>query len=78
MQLDKVRNRLRRAAAEAALGGYAEIGHNLFCRGQPTSRAGQAIGTMHKPQIEFSSGIKFQPLERREIGDISRSRGTGI
>ena len=51
MQLNKVGNCLWRAAAKAAFGSYAEIGHNLFCRCKSTSRAGHAIGTMHESQI---------------------------
>ena len=40
MQIDQVRNRLWRAAAKTALGGYAEISHHLFSRGQPALCAG--------------------------------------
>ena len=70
MQLNKVRNCLRRAAAKTAFGGYAEIGHNLFGRCKSTSGAGHAIATMHQSQIQFSAGIDLQSFQRREIGDI--------
>ena len=70
MQLNKVRNCLWRAAAKAAFGSYAEIGHNLFCRRKSTSRASHAVGTMHESQIQLSAGIDLQSLQRREIGDI--------
>ena len=70
MQLNKVGNCLWRAAAKAAFGSYAEIGHNLFCRYKSTPRAGNPIGTMHESQIQFSAGIDLQSLQWREIGDI--------
>ena len=57
VQLNKVGNCVWRAAAKAAFGSYAEIGHNSFYRCKSTSRAGHTIGTMHESQIQFSAGI---------------------
>ena len=70
MQLNKVKNCLWRAAAKAAFGSYAEIGQNLFCRRESTSRASQAIGTMNESQIQLSARIDLQSLQWREIGDV--------
>ena len=70
MQLNKVSNSLRRAAAEAAFGGDAKIGYDLLRGCKSTLRAGYTIGTMHKSQINFRFGIELQSLQWREIGDI--------
>jgi hypothetical protein len=70
MQLNKVRNSLRRTAAEAAFGGYAKIGYDLFRGCKSTLRAGYTVGTMQESQVKFRFGIELQSLQWREIGDI--------
>ena len=70
MQTKEIGDRLRRATAEAAFGGDAEIGRHLFGGGRATPRAFDPVRQVYEAQIKFGAVMKPDFPQRREVGVI--------
>src|SRR5882762_1912617 len=66
----QVRDRFRRPAAEAALGGDAEVARVFRRDGDAPTRALDSVRVMHQSEEEFRLATQFQLQERREIGRV--------
>src|SRR5882762_4395615 len=66
----QVRDRFRRPAAEAALGGDAEIARVFRRDGDALTRALDSVGVVHQPEEEFRLATQFQLAKRSEIGFV--------
>lgn len=70
MEAEGVEDHVRRLAAEAALGGDAELGDGLSGGRDPAFGAGDAVGQMEEAQVERRAGGEAQVAERGEVGVV--------
>src|SRR5437870_4365470 len=63
----QVRNRFRRPAAEAALGGDAEVARVFRRDGDAVARALDPVRIVHQPEEELRPALQFQIQKRGEI-----------
>ena len=61
MLLQQRRDRLGRAAGEAAFGGDAEIGRDPFGGGDATAGAGDPAGHVDQAEIELAARLQPEP-----------------
>src|SRR5258706_4916118 len=71
----QVRDRFRRPAPEAALGGDAEVARVFRRDGDARSRNLEAVGVVHQPEEELRPAMQFQLAKRSEIGFVAAIRG---